>query len=56
MYHVHEDALVEMLFARAVVQEGRIMFTLHGGTIVSPDDAVVAGILSRSDHQNSLNR
>jgi hypothetical protein len=56
VYHVHEDALVEMLFARAVVHQGRIMFALHGGTIISPDDAVVAGILGSSDHQNSLNR
>ena len=56
MYHVHEDALVEMLFARVVVHQGRIVLALHRGTIISPDDAVVAGILSRSDHQNSLNR
>jgi hypothetical protein len=56
VYHVHEDALVEMLFARVVVHQGRIVFTLHRGTIISPDDAVVAGILSSSDHQNSLNR
>jgi hypothetical protein len=56
VYHVHEDALVGMLFARAVVHQGRIMLALHGGTIISPDDAVVAGILSGSDHQNSLNR
>jgi hypothetical protein len=56
VYHVHEDALVGMLFARAVVRQGRIMFALHGGTIISPDDAEVAGILSGSDHQNSLNR
>jgi hypothetical protein len=25
------------------------MFALHGGTIVSPDDVVVAGILSSVD-------
>ena len=43
-------------FARAVVRQGRIMFTLHGGTTISPDEADVAGILSSSDHQNSLNR
>jgi hypothetical protein len=56
VYHVHEDALVGMLFARAVVRQGRIMFALHAGTIISPDDIVVAGILSSSDHQSSLNR
>ena len=56
VYHVHEDALVEMLFARVVVHQGRIMFALHGGTIISPNDAEVAGILSGSDHQSSLNR
>ena len=56
MYHVDKDALVGMLFARVVVHQGRIMFALHGGTIVSPDDAEVAGILSGSDHQSSLNR
>ena len=56
LYHGHEEALVGMLFARAVVHEGRIMFLLHGGIIISPDDADVAGILSSSDHQNSLNR
>ena len=44
VYHVQEDALVGMLFARAVVRQGRIMFVLHGGTTISPDDAVVAGI------------
>src|SRR6516165_8097660 len=38
------------------VHECRIMFALHGGTIISPDDAEVAGILSGSDHQSSLNR
>ena len=56
VYHVHEDALVGMLFARAAVRHGRIMFALHAGTIISPDDIVVAGILSSSDHQSSLNR
>ena len=56
VYHVHEDALVEMLFARVVADQGRIVFALHRGTIISPDDVVVAGILSSSDHQNSLNR
>ena len=56
VYHVHEDALVGMLFARAAVRQGRIMFALHAGTIISPDDIVVAGILSSSDHQSSLNR
>ena len=56
LYHVHEEALVGMLFARVVVHQGRIMFALHGGTIISPDDAEVAGILSGSDHQSSLNR
>jgi hypothetical protein len=56
VYHIHEDALVEMLFARALVRQGRIMFALHGGNIISPDDAVVAGIFSSSDHQSSLNR
>ena len=56
VYHVHEDALVGMLFARAVVRQGRIMFSLHGGTIISPDEIVAAGILSSSDHQSSLNR
>jgi len=50
VYHVHEDALVGMLFGYAVVRQGRIMFLLHGGTIISPDGAVVAGILSGSDH------
>ena len=56
VYHIHEDALVGMLFARAVMRQGRIMLALHGGTIISPDDAVVAGILTSSDHQSSLNR
>jgi hypothetical protein len=56
VYHVHEDALVEMLFARGVADHGRIVFALHRGTIISPDDAVVAGILSSSDRQSSLNR
>jgi|SRR5579864_7088653 len=55
VYHRHEDAAVGMLFARSIVHQGRIMFALHGGTIISPDDAVVAGILSGSD-QDSLNR
>ena len=49
VYRIHEDALVGMLFARAVARQGRIMFALHGGTIVSPDDVVVAGILSSVD-------
>jgi hypothetical protein len=48
VYRIHEDALVEMLFARAVVHQSRITFAMHGGTIVSPDDVVVAGILSRA--------
>jgi len=56
VYHVHEDALVGMLFARAVMHQGRIVFALHGGTIISPVDAVVAGILGSADHQSSLNR
>jgi hypothetical protein len=56
VYHAHEDAVVGMLFARAVIRQGRIMFALHGSTIISPDDAEVAGILSGSDHQSSLNR
>ena len=56
VYHVHEDAIVGMLFARVVVHQGRIMFALHGGAIISTDDAEVAGILSGSDHQSSLNR
>lgn len=56
MYHRHEDALVGMRFARAVVRNGRIMFALHGGSIISPDDAVIAGILRSSDDQSSLNR
>jgi hypothetical protein len=56
VYHVHEDALVGMLFARAAMHQGRIMFALHGGATISPDEAVVAGILSSSDHQSSLNR
>jgi hypothetical protein len=45
-----------MLFARAIVLQGRVMFALHGGTIISSDDAVVAGILSRSADQDSLKR
>ena len=56
VYHVHEDALVEMLFARVVVHQGRIVLALHRGTIISPDDAVVAGILNGSDCHDSLNR
>ena len=56
VYHAHEDAVVGMLFARATMHQGRIVFVLHGGIIISPDDVVVAGILSSSDHQNSLNR
>jgi hypothetical protein len=56
VYHRHEDALVGMLFARAIVLQGRVMFALHGGTIISSDDAVVAGILSRSADQDSLKR
>jgi hypothetical protein len=31
-----------MLFARAVVHQGRIVFALHRGTIISPEDAVPA--------------
>jgi len=56
VYHVHEDAMVGMLFARAVMQQDSIMFALHGGTIISPTEAVVGGILSISNHQRSLNR
>jgi hypothetical protein len=56
VYHVHEDALVGMLFARAAMHQGRIMFALQSGATISPDEAVVAGILSSSDHQSSLNR
>jgi hypothetical protein len=56
VYHVHEEALVGMLFARAVMGQGRIVLALHGGTIITPDDVVVAGILSSADHQASLNR
>ena len=51
LYHVHEDAIVGMLFARVVVHQGRSTFALHGGTIISPDDAEVAGILSSSNNQ-----
>ena len=36
VYHLHVDALVEMLFARAVVHQDRIMFALQDGTIISP--------------------
>jgi hypothetical protein len=32
------------------------MFALHVGSIISPDDAVIAGILRSSDDQSSLNR
>jgi len=56
VYHVHEDALVEMLFARVVAYQGRIVLALHRGTIISPDGAVVAGILKGSDCHDSLNR
>jgi hypothetical protein len=56
VYHVHENALVEMLFARVVAYQGRIVLALHRGTIISPDEAVVAGILNGFDHQSSLNR
>jgi hypothetical protein len=56
VYHRHEDALVGMRFARAVAHDGRIMLALHGGTIISPDDVVIAGILRSSDDQSSLNR
>ena len=56
VYRVHEDAVVGMLFARAVIHQDRIMFALHGGTIISPAEAVVAGTLSSSDHQRSLKR
>ena len=56
VYHVDEEALVGMFFALAVVRQGQIMFALHGGTVVSPNDAVIAGILRSSDHQSSLNR
>ena len=56
VYRVHEDALVEMLFARVVAYQGRIVLALHRGTIISPDDAVVAGILNGSDCHDSLNR
>jgi hypothetical protein len=56
VYYAHEDAVVGMLFARAVVRQDRIMLLLHGSIIISPEDADVAGILSGSDHQNSLNR
>jgi hypothetical protein len=45
-----------MLFARAVMRQGRIMFALHAGTIISPDAVVIGGILSSSNHQSSLNR
>jgi hypothetical protein len=51
VYQLNEDALVGMLFARATMHQGRIVFVLHGGIIVSPDDAVVAGILSSSGHK-----
>ena len=40
-----------MLFARAIVCDDR-MFALHGGTIISPEDAVAAGVLGSSDHQD----
>jgi hypothetical protein len=56
VYHVREDALVEMLFARVVADQGRTVFALHRGTIISPDDSVVAGILKGSDRHDSLNR
>jgi hypothetical protein len=56
VYHVHEDAMVGMLFARAVMHQSRTMFALHGGVIISPAEAVVAGTLSTSDHQRSLKR
>ena len=38
-----------MLFARVVAYQGRIVLALHRGTIISPDGAVVAGILNGSD-------
>lgn len=52
VYHIHEDALVGMLFARAIERQGRIVLALHGGTIVSRDDVVVAGILSSLERGN----
>jgi hypothetical protein len=45
-----------MLFARAIMHQGRIMFALHGGTIIAPDNAVVGGILTSSDRQSFLKR
>jgi len=54
VYHIHEDALVGMLFARAIMHQGRIMFALLGGTIIAPENAVVGGILTSSDRQSSL--
>ena len=56
VYHIHEDAFVGMLFARAIMHQGRIMFALHGGTIIAPDNAVVGGILTSSDRQSFLKR
>jgi hypothetical protein len=49
-------AFVGMLFARAIMHQGRIMFALHGGTIIAPDNAVVGGILTSSDRQSFLKR
>jgi hypothetical protein len=49
VYRIHEDALVGMLFARAVVRQGRNVLALHGGAFVSPDDVVVGGILNSLD-------